>query len=73
MAVDELKLYFECNDKGLTEMYVGCRISMNKDMQTVRFEQLALIPQNAHMESMIKVMHYCVSTRLGLTLNPKCT
>jgi hypothetical protein len=144
MAADEMKLYFECDDIGFTDTYVGCKITMNKEMKTVRFEQPVMIkslvdefgisgktmkipathgtvlqpgevkdelkgkekkryqagvgkllylarwsrpdinnivreltrfttrPQIAHMESMIKVMHYCVSTnRLGLTLNPK--
>jgi hypothetical protein len=43
MAADEMKLYFECDDIGFTDTYVGCKITMNKEMKTVRFEQPVMI------------------------------
>ena len=42
-AADEIKVYFECNDVGFTDKYVGCKINMNKNKGTVPFKQPVLM------------------------------
>ena len=43
MEADEMKLYFNCDDIGFTDTYVGCKIEIDEDGKKVRFTQPVLI------------------------------
>jgi hypothetical protein len=42
-AADKMKLYFECEEAGFTDNYVGCKIDMNNNKGTVTFKQPVLM------------------------------
>jgi hypothetical protein len=42
-AANDMKTYFECDNDGFTDTYVGCKMDMNKNKVTVTFKQPALL------------------------------